>query len=360
MAHMVIDTELLLNRLDSLFDGRQLRDLAFLVRSAEDEAQSFFRDTVSRLLQENVAGITLDSRWNRLMCGESQVNLELVRDFRLRGCRGLVLKVERLDGIARTLKKSSVYHIQEPGEIRQLQIISDPDLVQLFDSIGEMFLTIYANSYRCIAARIADIATFSAHRATCRLYNQIRSRLPSDLASNVWLFACDGKVGFYLLDPLAAENAISKLSLKAATGIQSPLLAFTRFATHIPDIDNDKFLSAEVIKSATSVNAGFLDVDYDADVKLAQLTLYGSKNFKVQWLVRDGRFGLTACYPSEQQSIVEPILTSQRERLRAIIASEHKYLFRLKHTLEKYKADVAKGEFVGGVIGGLLKSMAEP
>jgi hypothetical protein len=252
--------------------------------------------------------------------------------------------------------------IRGAGQYSLVAIRLDRRLGAVAERLAQALQAHFESEYRRLEAHVVGALLSAQHQLATRLYVELRSVLPEDVAARVGLYGLleDGRA-LYFLDPPAIQAALRHIARSRPSVAASPLeltsllvrgwVRFEEtFAKTVLVEDRPMEFTLEDLRYTTVTG-------YD----LAERGLYGTTDVICHPLVREGQVRLVAGYPLRLREQVDPKLERLEPRFRAIVseyASSIRALVGVDRLLPERHWTVSRfaellGRFTGGFVDAL-------
>lgn len=212
--------------------------------------------------------------------------------------------------------------VEGSGRFTAIMVKADPRLRPVLEEMTSAVQCYFQDGYRYLEVHAMGELLTLEHQLTTALYMQLRTKLPEELVSQVWLYALTGDgQALYMLDPLAIQDALSASRAARPSTAESPITLTALLATGRVKEEDTVARRALVSEDPTKVRLQDLRYTTTPGYDLAETGVYGPEGW-VQPLVGEGQLKLLAGYPADLRPELQPVLKQLRPRL-ATVVSDH-------------------------------------
>ena len=143
------------------------------------------------------------------------------------------------------------------GRSNRVSVKTPRQFASLQSTIADSVRQICESGYRWLSEYV-DAALHTLQQDSAReLYSEVRRSFDPKLTENIWLFVASGAKGFYILDPIVRQIALTHTRTASISVDLSPIEKLAVFATTQLDFEHDDLYSRKAI-----VENRTLDVDF--------------------------------------------------------------------------------------------------
>lgn len=189
--------------------------------------------------------------------------------------------------------------------------------------------------------------------------------VPDDnLLGRLWLVSASDDNCCYLVDDRVATAALARLRPKAAIVGRSAIRILSEFfVSAVPFGDTH---SSHAVAENRCIDVDLSKSKYARDnalLAMSEIAFYGSPRISILPIVRAGRAYLFAVFPTADRSVFEPVLSHHLDDLIGEFDRMRGALVSLRRVLKESRSGLlsaSAGEFAGGLLTGIVKSMGGP
>lgn len=275
----------------------------------------------------------------------------------------LILKILYLPDNGREIKPHNDYtvEIKKFGRYERIKLIYNIDLMEdkishfissVFDTayawfIGEKFKAVFENEKISIAKEI---------------FSRIKSVIPNEeIWPKIWFGAITKEQGIYLLDHEVVNKALEKLKPGSSVLSISPYALLSEFInTTLPF---EKMMAKDAIGCGdASIDVKLTDASYieeESAYLRAEIDIYGSEYISIYPLIREGKYKLVACFPTNYKEQIIPVLENNQTAFIDHFHNSKKKINKCLSILTKRESNyplAQMGEFLGGFVKGAISN----